>query len=155
TSTLATALMFDPASGTGSWSSAGTMSSARTGHTATLLPSGVLAGQVLLAGGFNGSTELSSAELFSGTSTWTATTNTMPASVQGHTASVLSSGCVLIAGGFSATTSNTAAYLFDINRGLVDVTVNGQGGQNLDGLTVTALDSGGTPVDFQSVSGGH
>src|SRR5258705_255831 len=55
---LSSAELYDPA--TGSWSSTGSLSTAREFHTATLLPSG----KVLVAGGFNCSGSLSSAELY-------------------------------------------------------------------------------------------
>ena len=90
--TLATAVTFDPGFGPGSWSSAGTMTQARSGHTATLLAAGIVAnGQVLIAGGSSGTSLARSAELFSGTNSWTATT-AMPAAVQGHTATLLGNG---------------------------------------------------------------
>ena len=110
--TLATAVVFDPSSGPGSWSSAGTMTSPRWGHTAVVLPSGfAAAGQVLVAGGSNGSSTQSSAELFSGTSTWTATSS-MPAPVQQHTATILA-GTILIAGGVNGSAAVPAARLYD------------------------------------------
>ena len=55
---LSSAELYDPA--TGSWSSTGSLTTARGAHTATLLPSG----KVLVAGGFGGSGSLSSAELY-------------------------------------------------------------------------------------------
>jgi hypothetical protein len=115
---LATAIVFDPSTGPGSWSSAGTMTAARFGHTATLLSATISSGgQVLVAGGSSGSTSLSSAELFSGTSTWTAT-SAMPAPAQGHTATLLGNGAVLIAGGVNGTTTLSAARLYDASLGL-------------------------------------
>src|SRR5437867_3794750 len=54
------------------WVVSGSMLEARTGHTATLLSDG----RVLVAGGFNGSTPLASAELYDPRSgSWTATGN--------------------------------------------------------------------------------
>jgi RHS repeat-associated protein len=116
--TLNTALLFNPASGSGSWASAGTMTSRRHGQSATLLSTAVVAnGQVLLAGGWDGNITVNSAELFTAPSTWAAT-NSVPAPVKYHTASVLSNGMVLIAGGVEGSTPLRAAHLYDPSRGL-------------------------------------
>src|SRR5674476_678566 len=54
---------------TNTWSAAGSLTTARYGHTATLLPSG----QVLVAGGIGSSGLLASAELYDpATNTWSA-----------------------------------------------------------------------------------
>ena len=55
---LATAEIYDPATGT--WTATGSMATPRYFHTATRLADG----RVLVAGGFNGSNVLASAELF-------------------------------------------------------------------------------------------
>jgi alpha-tubulin suppressor-like RCC1 family protein/inosine-uridine nucleoside N-ribohydrolase len=55
---LSSAELYDPTSGT--WTLAGAMTTARDGHTATLLPNG----KMLVAGGENASSYLSSAELY-------------------------------------------------------------------------------------------
>ena len=86
----------------------------------TLLPNSIVAnGQVLVAGGSStGSDTLASAELFSGTSTWTATPS-MPGPLQGQQAVLLSGNMVLVAGGLSTTsTVQNAAYLYDASFGL-------------------------------------
>src|SRR5215831_11256327 len=83
--------MIDP-----SWTPTGSLGTARSAHTATLLPNG----KVLVAGGYNGS-YLSSAELYDpGTGTWTAT-GSMGTARRGHTATLLPNGKVLVAGGFN------------------------------------------------------
>jgi hypothetical protein len=77
------------------WSEVGPMASARTYHTATLLPSG----QVLVAGGVGGGATLASAELYDpATRAWTPTAP-MSSLRYGHTALLLPSGKVLVAGG--------------------------------------------------------
>ena len=63
------------------WEDTGSMTQARASHTATLLPDG----KVLVTGGFNGSSELSSAELYDpDTGTWD-TTEPMTQARQFHT----------------------------------------------------------------------
>src|SRR5439155_21698951 len=97
-SVFASAELYDPARRT--WSFSGSLNTARAGHTATLLPNGM----VLVAGGYdidlnNNQNSLASAELYDPTSgTWTATgsLNTARAS---HTATLLPDGMVLVAGG--------------------------------------------------------
>ena len=117
-STLSSTLLFNPASGSGSWASAGTMTSARHGHSATLLSTTVLNnGQLLVAGGWNGSSVLSSAELWNGTSSWALTTP-LPAAVKYQTDTLITNGMVLIAGGVNAAVDPTSsAYLYDPSRG--------------------------------------
>ena len=111
TTTLATTRLFNAASGSGSWSDAGTMFIARQNHTATRLSSTVLAsGQVLAVGGTNGGSPIASAELWNGTNSWSQT-SIPTAAVQRHQAVLLSNNAVLIAGGtnFSGFTTNAAA----------------------------------------------
>jgi RHS repeat-associated protein len=116
---LATALIFDPSASNGTWSSAGTMTTARFGHSATVLPTSIVAnGSVLVAGGNNGSGTLSSAELFSGTSTWTATPAMPSPPSQGHTATLLGNNMVLVAGGLNGSTVINNARLYDAAFGL-------------------------------------
>jgi RHS repeat-associated protein len=115
---LATTMVFNPSSGMGTWTSAGTMTTARQLHAAVLLPSGIVAnGQVLVAGGNNGTSTLGTAELWNGTSTWTAT-SALQAPVQGETATVLSNNMVLIAGGVNGSTTVAAADLYDASFAL-------------------------------------
>ena len=74
------------------WVMTGALTVPRKEHTATLLPNG----KVLAVGGQNGSTYLSSAELYNPT---TGTTHTVPVDGAGAPATLLQSGKVLVAGG--------------------------------------------------------
>ncbi len=97
-------LLVDPG-----FTGAGSMTTPRYQHTATLLPSG----KVLVAGGSTASGTTSTAELFDpATGTFTATSN-MTLARQGHTATLLPSGKVLIAGGTSSGVATNRAEVFD------------------------------------------
>jgi len=118
TTVLNTTLLFNAATGSGSFASAGNLTGARQAHTATLLPSTLVKnGQVLVAGGSNGTASQSTAELWNGTATWTATT-ALPAARQGQTATLLGNNMVLLAGGANGTTGLATATLYDASFAL-------------------------------------
>ncbi|NLF02646.1 MAG: hypothetical protein GX601_16895, partial [Anaerolineales bacterium] len=101
--------VYDPA--TGLWSNTGSMSQARTRHTATLLPDG----HVLVAGGYRGGTPtnfyspyVSSVEIYSpATGTFTSTAG-MSTGRADHTATLLPDGRVLVVGGRTKLPMTTA-----------------------------------------------
>ena len=80
----------------GTWTSVNSSVGGRVGHTATLLPNGL----VLVVGGVNDlSDHLASAELYNpSTGTWTPT-GSLATGRAGHTATLLPNGQVLVAGG--------------------------------------------------------
>jgi N-acetylneuraminic acid mutarotase len=110
TSTLASAELYDPSTGT--WSFTGNLNASRISHTATLLPDG----KVLVAGGYtqnwvpanNGfaasPTSLNLAELYDpATGTWSAA-GSLNTHSSGPSATLLRNGRVLVTGGFQYTT---------------------------------------------------
>jgi large repetitive protein len=99
--------VYDPASGT--WSATGSLSVAHDAATATLLPSG----QVLVAGGRDGSGSLMSVELYDPASGQWRATGGMATARSWHTAILLASGNVLVAGGIG---NNSSAEVYDPAR---------------------------------------
>jgi len=103
---LADAELYDPASG--AWQMTGSLTTARSSHTATLLPKG----QVLVAGGFTGSSTAgasAAAELYDPASgSWTATGSLLAGGRTNHTATLLADGQVLVAGGRDPSSNDLA-----------------------------------------------
>lgn len=109
TSSLSSAQIFNPATGT--WSATGPMNSARARHRAVLLDDG----RVLVMGGNNGSTNLASAEIYDpATGTWTLT-GSLYQRRRFHGAVKLNNGKVLVVGGLYNVndTSLASAELYD------------------------------------------
>jgi N-acetylneuraminic acid mutarotase len=92
-----------PACATG-WTSAGSMASARTEHSATLLNNG----RVLVSGGYSGSVYLSTAEVYDPASSTWSTTGSMASLRYYHTATLLPDGKVLVAGGYNSSSGPLA-----------------------------------------------
>ncbi len=92
-----------------SWSSASAMLSRRKYHTATRLADG----RVLVTGGTNGTTTLSSAEIWDPVSSSWSALPAMGKARQDHVALLLPSGKVLVAGGKDTSAVHVTAELFD------------------------------------------
>jgi hypothetical protein len=108
-SALSSEELYDPASG--KFTGTGALSATRVGLTATVFPSGPLAGKVLLAGGADSSgTPLNTADIFNpATGTTTPTVNNMTSARAFHTATLLGNGTVLLAGGAMDHSDNLTA----------------------------------------------
>lgn len=93
----------------GSWTTADPMNTARSNHTASLLPNG----NVLVAGGYNDGGTLATAQVYSpALGLWTSA-STMAESRFFHTATLLPDGRVLVAGGEYTGGYRATAELYD------------------------------------------
>jgi N-acetylneuraminic acid mutarotase len=106
---LSTAELYDPVAAT--WSSAGSMSTARYLHEASLLPNG----KVLVTGGIDSSGALrtATAELFDPVAGTWASTISMNVGRDLHTSTVLPNGRVLVVSGIANSGATTTAELYD------------------------------------------
>ncbi|MGQ0508588.1 MAG: kelch repeat-containing protein [Myxococcaceae bacterium] len=112
---LASAEKYSASAGT--WSSAGTLVTATSDPTVTVLSDG----RVLLTGGSAGAAP---SQLYNpSTNTWT-TTGAPLVSRTGHTATLLTNGRVLVAGGFNGSAYVNSAELYDPATGLWTATGN-------------------------------
>lgn len=123
---ISTVELYDPA--TGNWVVKTSMTTVRSGHTATLLPNG----KVLVAGGAGASTEL-----YDSTADMWAVGGSMNNARSWHSATLLSNGKVLVAGSGGGSNS---AELYDPNTGLWSITGNLTVGRSV--IAATLLPSG-------------
>jgi hypothetical protein len=120
TAPLASAELYDPAKGT--FTATGAMNQARAWQTASLISSGALAGDILIAGGLGArATALGSAELYDPRTGVFTETQPMATARAYHTATWLDpsvvtgefAGKILLAGGWTGETVSESAEVFD------------------------------------------
>jgi len=103
----ATAELYDPA--TGFFAGAGSLTTARVGHTATSLPDG----RVLIAGGWDRDGVVAGTEVYDPATSTFAPGPTMGSRRGGFTATPLPDGRVLVVGGFDGSRRLATAELYD------------------------------------------
>jgi N-acetylneuraminic acid mutarotase len=144
---LASAEIYDTATGVWFSGHVASLTTARFEHTATLLPNG----NVLVFGGSGASSTLGSAERYDpATNKWTATSG-FTARLD-HTATLLGNGKVLFAGGYGASAQLSSADVYDPANSTV--TSSDMLGITREGHTATVLPSGKVLVACGLNSGG-
>ncbi|MCE1229623.1 MAG: putative Ig domain-containing protein [Firmicutes bacterium] len=133
---VAVTLTVQAAGGPGTCTPTANLNAARVFHTATLLGNG----KVLIAGGFNGTLALASAELYDPVAGTFSSTGSMVTPRQAHTATLLANGKVLLSGGVSLGTTLASAELYDPATG--QFTATGSLGAARSDHSATLLSNG-------------
>src|SRR5579872_6830381 len=102
----------------GTFTATGNKTTARSGHTATVLPNG----KVLVAGGYTGSGYLARAELYDPSTGVSTRTGDMITARFRHSATLLPDGRVLIIGGYAAGVTVASGELYNPSTGTFTAT---------------------------------